>query len=173
MAEDNVGETLTEKGEVLRDDISESMPKQKEVDPPGALKEPFENAEREPLAALASSAEGYNIYGRIRGAYGQDTIFKEMLDQPEQFKNFKMSDGLLYMVEGDKKLLCVPDVKIGKRRVREIPISHGHTMLAHLGACKMTQYLREHVWWKTLNHDVQAFCKSCNLWAMTKARTTQ
>ena len=35
-------------------------------------------------------------------------------------------------------------------------------MLAHLGANKTLDYLRDHVWWKDMVHDVKAFCETCH-----------
>ena len=35
-------------------------------------------------------------------------------------------------------------------------------MLAHLGASKTLNYLRDHVWWKNIVSDTQAFCETCS-----------
>src|SRR5438445_13395755 len=48
-------------------------------------------------------------------------------------------------------------------------ISQAHSILAHLGAMKTIVYLREIVWWKGLNVDVDAYCKSCHICQTTKS----
>ena len=34
-------------------------------------------------------------------------------------------------------------------------------MLAHLGASKMLDYLRDQVWWKDMVSDTKSFCETC------------
>ena len=41
-------------------------------------------------------------------------------------------------------------------------------MLAHLGASKTLEYLRDHVWWKDMVTDVKAFCETCHKCKMSK-----
>ena len=44
--------------------------------------------------------------------------------------------------------------------VRSSNISHT-LILSHVGAQKTTTYLRENVWWRGLNQDIEAFCGLC------------
>ena len=41
-------------------------------------------------------------------------------------------------------------------------------MLAHLGAGKTLDYLRDHVWWKDMVSDVREFCKTCHTCKISK-----
>ena len=41
-------------------------------------------------------------------------------------------------------------------------------MLAHLGASKTLDYLRDHVWWKDMVLDVWAFCETCHTCKISK-----
>ena len=41
-------------------------------------------------------------------------------------------------------------------------------MLAHLGASKTLDYLRDHVWWKDMVSDVRAFCETCHTCKISK-----
>ncbi|KAG8934907.1 hypothetical protein FRC01_012956 [Tulasnella sp. 417] len=130
---------------------------------------PVENQRApEPLAAIASSGEGIDIYGAITGRYGQDCLFKDVIADPARYRNFESRDGLLFLKDGGKSLLCIPDIKLGDCRVREILITYAHSLLAHLGSRKTVLYLRDHVWWKGLVADVEAYCESCNICSMTK-----
>lgn len=65
------------------------------------------------------------------------------------------------MKDKECRALCIPDIKIGNRRAREIIISQAHSILAHLGSRKAIIYLQDNVWWKGLNTDVDAFRESC------------
>ncbi|KAF9502213.1 hypothetical protein BDN71DRAFT_1375493, partial [Pleurotus eryngii] len=64
------------------------------------------------------------------------------------YKNFVYDDGLVYLVEGGRNLLCIPDAIIAGRKAKEVVIDEGHSLLAHLGPKKTLAYLREFVWWK-------------------------
>lgn len=61
-----------------------------------------------------------------------------------------------------------PKVLIQGRSAREIVISEAHSMLAHLGANKTLDYLRDHVWWKDMVSDVRAFCDTCHTCKISK-----
>lgn len=41
-------------------------------------------------------------------------------------------------------------------------------LLAHLGANKTADYLRDHVWWKDMISDIKAFCKTCIICKQSK-----
>lgn len=97
----------------------------------------------------------------IRHQYSRDPFFRRILDSPTEYRNFQVDEGLIHLCLKDKTLLCVPDVKIRERTVREIVISQAHSLLAHLGASKTLTYLRDHVWWKSMVNDVNAYCASC------------
>lgn len=80
---------------------------------------------------------------------------------PKQFKKFEVVNSLVFLKDWSRDLLCVPDIQVTGRNMREIVISHAHSLLAHLGSQKMSDLLRDHVWWKTLVADVQKFCDTC------------
>ena len=41
-------------------------------------------------------------------------------------------------------------------------------MLAHLGASKTLDYLRDHVWWKSMVSNTKAFCETCVTYKRSK-----
>ncbi|KAF8576759.1 hypothetical protein K439DRAFT_1299684, partial [Ramaria rubella] len=84
----------------------------------------------------------------LKNQYSNDSFFKVVLENPNDYKNFEMSDGLLLLKNGDSCILCIPDLRIGNRHAREIIILHAHSILAHLGTRKMLHYLQDNVWWK-------------------------
>ncbi|KAF8593611.1 hypothetical protein BDV93DRAFT_411961, partial [Ceratobasidium sp. AG-I] len=83
----------------------------------------------------------------LKGKYSVDPLFKVILEEPSRYRNFEEKDGVLYMRRESHNLMCIPDIEINGRKVREVIITHAHSILAHLGARKTLQWLREQVWW--------------------------
>ncbi|KAF8805368.1 hypothetical protein BYT27DRAFT_7013700, partial [Phlegmacium glaucopus] len=80
--------------------------------------------------------------------YSLDLAFQCILKRPDDFRNFEVKDGIIFLkLSADKQVLCIPKVLIQGKSVREIVISEAHSMLAHLGPTKTLDYLRDHVWW--------------------------
>jgi Integrase zinc binding domain len=113
------------------------------------------------LIDLTTSTEGINLVEQIRHQYETDALFGLILRNPAQFRNFEMENGLVHLKEQGKRLLCIPKIIIEGRSAREIIISEAHSMLAHLGASKTLDYLRDHVWWRDMVSDTKAFCETC------------
>jgi hypothetical protein len=111
---------------------------------------------------LAQSSWGIDILSEIQGKYPEDPFFRVVLEKPKEFRNFESKEGLVYLKEDDRKVLCIPKVLVQGRNAREIIISEAHSMLAHLGANKTLDYLRDHVWWKDMVADVKVFCEMCH-----------
>lgn len=90
-----------------------------------------------------ASEPGMEMPACIRGQYVEDPYFKKIFVDPDQFEHFKYIDGLLYKVsEEGTHLLCIPDILIGSRRLREVLLRHAHSILAHLGTRKTLEYTR-------------------------------
>lgn len=109
-----------------------------------------------------------DIHRSLVNRYQEDPKFALVLENPSSYKNFEVSNGLEFLKDNGKRILCIPDIKIKERRVREMIISHAHSILAHLGAIKTVVYLRDNVWWKGMVQDVKAFCDTCTLCKVTK-----
>ena len=105
---------------------------------------------------------GIDLLAELRGKYAEDQFFQVILDRPKEFRNFEIDNELVYLKENDTRVLCVPKVLVQGRSAREIIISEAHSMLAHLGANKTLDYLRDHVWWKDMVAEVKAFCETCH-----------
>ena len=116
----------------------------------------------EPNPLLVQNGLGIDLLTDLRGRYAEDTFFKVVLGQPKDFRNFESKEGLVYLKENDRRVLCIPKVLVRGRSAREIVISEAHSILAHLGASKTLDYLRDHVWWKDIVSDVKAFCETCH-----------
>ncbi|KAI0374720.1 hypothetical protein BV20DRAFT_913647, partial [Pilatotrama ljubarskyi] len=101
------------------------------------------------LEYISDSSEGVHLQKEIRQRYGEDPFFGDILKNPKHFKNFVVEDGLVLLKEQGRELLCIPNIIVNGRNIREIVISHAHSLLAHLGPHKTSSLLRDHVWWKT------------------------
>ncbi|KAJ2911813.1 hypothetical protein MD484_g8600, partial [Candolleomyces efflorescens] len=113
------------------------------------------------LVQMVESTAGIDLIHELRDSYSQDPIFKPIVAKPSEFRNFVVENGIVYLKENSKRLLCIPKVLILGRNAREIVIDEAHSLLAHLGASKTIEYLRHHVWWKDLVSDTRAFCETC------------
>jgi hypothetical protein len=109
------------------------------------------------------------LMGDIKNQYHKDPLFKIILDAPRSFKNFELKDRVMRLKLKDRTVICVPDVKIKGRRLQEMVMSQAHSLLTHLGARKTLTYLRDHVWWKTMVQDVNAFCETCTTCQRSKS----
>ncbi|KAJ3558320.1 hypothetical protein NP233_g11530 [Leucocoprinus birnbaumii] len=110
---------------------------------------------------IHSAPAGIDVLSAIQNQYCEDPLFKPIAISPKEYKNFRLDNGLLLInIQGSERL-CIPDVKINNRNVREILISEAHSLLAHLGARRTSDYLRDQVWWKTLVSDIASYCDSC------------
>ncbi|TFK79387.1 hypothetical protein K466DRAFT_505652, partial [Polyporus arcularius HHB13444] len=98
------------------------------------------------LVSTASEL-GMRLPGDLRGRYVEDAYFKKIIRSPAQFPHFQYTDGLLYQKDGAVYRLCIPDILVGSRRLREILLRHAHSLLAHLGHKKTLELLRTEVWW--------------------------
>jgi transposase InsO family protein len=111
---------------------------------------------------VSSKLQNTDLLDVIRHSYEKDVILKKIIEKPKDFCNFIVENRLIYLKESYHKLLCIPEkVMVKGHALREIIISEGHSLLAHLGASKTIAYLRDHVWWKSMNEDIRKFCDTC------------
>jgi len=110
---------------------------------------------------VSSSNEGIDLLKELAGKYKDDPFYEKIIKSPKEFRNFEVENDLIYLKEKESKVLCIPKVIIKGRSAREIVISEAHSMLAHLGASKTLDYLRDQVWWKDIVSDTKSFCETC------------
>ena len=113
------------------------------------------------LEFLADNTEGINLLHVLQGRYSEDKFFDSILANLKHYKNFVVKDGLVFLRDSQRSLLCVPNILVNGQSVRELVIRHAHSLLAHLGAHRTLSLLRDHMWWKSMVSDVQAYCDSC------------
>jgi hypothetical protein len=114
-----------------------------------------------PITMTLTSLQGTDVLQAIKGKYNEDDIFKVVIEKPNEHKNFVYKNQLLYIKLEDSEPLCIPDIMLDGRKLRELLILEAHTILAHLGSRKTLIHLRDHVWWKSMAKDTAAFCETC------------
>ena len=120
------------------------------------------------IEVVASDDVGFDFPASLKGRYAEDSFFGQILQKPHEHKNFEVKDELIFLNGDDRKVLCIPSCMINGRNVREIIISHAHSILAHLGSQKTIAYLRDQVWWKDMNRDITKFCETCTVCKRSK-----
>lgn len=120
------------------------------------------------IDVIAEGKPGFEFPQCLKGRYVEDKFFELIVQRPDEFKNFEVKDDLVFIKTEGRKLLCIPRVLIEGRSAQEIIISHAHSILAHLGTYKTITYLRDHVWWRDLNSDVQRYCETCEVCKRSK-----
>jgi hypothetical protein len=131
--------------------------------------ETAEPAAEAPLVVdMLTDSDSIDVMSAVRGNYDSDIMFKKIVAAPKTFKNFVMIDHVLYVLDNGKKLLCIPNVRVNGRSLREVIISSAHLLLAHLSSAKTTVYLKDHVWWYSMVDDIAKYCDSCMTCARVK-----
>ncbi|THH28476.1 hypothetical protein EUX98_g5724 [Antrodiella citrinella] len=82
------------------------------------------------LGHLSSTTEGIDLPTALKDRYGEDPFFAIILANPNNYKNFRVSDGLVFLKEHEHEYLCIPNIQYKERSVREITILHAHQLCA-------------------------------------------
>ncbi|KAF8809423.1 hypothetical protein BYT27DRAFT_7004599, partial [Phlegmacium glaucopus] len=110
---------------------------------------------------ILESSTSIDLFKKLQGKYQYDTMFKSIIEKPKEFQNFEVKEGLVYLKVGGNSLFMHPQNTYRRQSLHEIIISEAHLLLAHLGASKTLNYLRDHVWWKDMVSNTKAYCKTC------------
>ncbi|KAF9257611.1 hypothetical protein L218DRAFT_879069, partial [Marasmius fiardii PR-910] len=102
------------------------------------------------IDVVTAATGGLTIQSLIRNKYSDDTFFKKILESPKDYRNFLVTpDGLVFLKHSDSlKVLCIPRILVNQQSIQELIIAEAHSLLAHLGAYKTADYLKNYVWWK-------------------------
>ena len=111
--------------------------------------------------AILKSTTGIELFKEIKGYYTEDPMFKAIVEMPTQFQKFQVINDLVYVNLEGKSLLCIPNISINEKNLHEIIILEAHSILAHLGAIKTLNYIRDYLWWKGMVSKIKAYCKTC------------
>jgi len=88
-----------------------------------------------------SSSLGISFSDCIKDRYGRDRFFKPIPANPEEFTNFAVGGGLIFLKSEGCDTITIPDVQVGGQKVREMLIKQGHSVLVHLSSEKTATYM--------------------------------
>ena len=95
------------------------------------------------------------IREEIRKSYHEDSFFKPIVENPEQYPLYITQDnGLIYLHDGR---LCIPNSK----STRELLLHQHHDNENHFGIGKSYQALSSRYFWPGLSKDVRKYTASC------------
>jgi len=145
------------------------------VSPGKPAETPNEPEQRETMVARdehhlfeVSGNLGMSFPDCIRNRYDEDKFFASIPVNPEECTNFAVRDGLVFFKSEGVETVAVTDISVNHRRIREILIEQGHSILAHLGDEKTATYMSDQVWWKSMISDIADYCRSCQTCAVSK-----
>src|SRR6266705_618764 len=98
----------------------------------------------------------------IKSGYKSSQISQEILENPGNFKDFSIKDGLITRLgEGGMTQIVVPKGNYERKSIQGIILENIHKILGHLGSKKTVEILRQYFWWKSMRKDTHKFCRSC------------
>ncbi|KAK0462193.1 hypothetical protein IW261DRAFT_1576437 [Armillaria novae-zelandiae] len=107
-------------GSAAVDDMAEAKAKEVNLQLPHVdLPEPKMDSEKPEAAPPAENAsllehvsEGcsaINLTLILKNVYANDQLFRKVLSNPKEFRNFEIRDNLIFIKLEDRELLCIPD----------------------------------------------------------------
>jgi len=125
---------------------------------PGITNKAADALSRYPYAqvnAMTMFITDSKIRDEIRKSYREDSFFKPIIENPEQYPLYIIQDnGLMYLHDGR---LCIPDSK----STRELLLHQHHDNENHFGIGKSYQALSSRYFWPGLSKDVRKYTASC------------
>jgi hypothetical protein len=72
--------------------------------------EELERMDESLLQVVNSGWKGLDIAQLVKGQYAQDNFFKIILEDYKSHRNFEVEDGLIFLKESDRRVLCIPHI---------------------------------------------------------------
>ncbi|CAA7269982.1 unnamed protein product [Cyclocybe aegerita] len=72
-----------------------------------------------PQLDITKDMAGIDVLNEIRHKYGQDTVFKTVIEKPTKHRNFILEDGLVFLKDDSRKRLCIPDLRVQGRSYKQ------------------------------------------------------
>ena len=102
--------------------------------------------------------------------YQQDKIYSKILENPKAHLQFGIKQGLIFTKNNlSRDVICISPKALHKgMRLIQIINNHAHNIIGHFGQFETAQYIRRYFWWPSMLHDIELYCKTCSICAMTK-----
>src|SRR6266571_6237111 len=125
-----------------------------------------------PEENLQKQFEEKDLIEAIKSDYKSSWIYWEILENPRNFKDFSIKDGLITQLgEGGTTQIVVPKGNYERKSIRGIILENIHEILGHLGSKKTVEILCRYFWWKLMRKDTHKFCRSCGTCQTMKKST--
>lgn len=70
----------------------------------------------------------------IRNGYAADSLFKLVLESPQQYKQFTLQDGLIFTLNRvGAEVVCIPRANHGPQSLQGVILDQAHQALGHYG----------------------------------------
>ncbi len=102
----------------------------------------------------------------LRAAAGRDDKYQTLLQSDLQHGGLRVDDGLAYSRSG---AVYVPD----DRRLRTRLLELAHDAVGHFGRDRTIKRLAQHCVWTGMTSEVEDYCRSCAVCAVSKSSTTK
>ncbi|EJD38758.1 DNA/RNA polymerase [Auricularia subglabra TFB-10046 SS5] len=149
----------------------ESLPSESSIPAAEPGQEGVEASAADLREVINAASPALNIPSDFVPLYPSDPFLNQILKNPNDYRNFRVENDIIYMITEEERLICVPDAKVDGRSVRKVVISQAHSILAHLSAHKTLLYVRSIFWWKNMVKDVREFCRTCSTCALNRSNT--
>ena len=85
------------------------------------------------LEIIAQSAPELQFLDCLKDRYHEDSFFRQIVQEPSQFQNFHIENGLIFCWESKRYIFYITRILINNRNTKEIVIEYTHSILVHLG----------------------------------------
>lgn len=97
----------------------------------------------------------------IHRGYAEDPLFKIVKNDPKEYKQFDIHDGLIWTTnKNNAKVVCIPRSKHRDHSLPRIILDQAHKSLGHYGFQRTSEYTCRWYWWPRMVTDTKEFCKS-------------
>ena len=123
---------------------------------------------RKPLLTMIEKE--FDLNKIIMKFYQQDKIYSKILENPKAHVRFGVKQGLNFTKNNlSRDVICISPKAIHKgKQLIKIIIDHTHNIIGHFGQFKTAQYIRRYVWWPSMSHDIELYCKTCSICVTAK-----
>ena len=97
-------------------------------------------------------------------------IYSKILEKPKAHPRFGIKQGLIITKNNlSRDVICISPKALHKgKQLIEIIIDHAHNIIGQFEQFKTAQYIRRYLWWPSMSHDIELYCKTCGICMMTK-----
>lgn len=120
--------------------------------------------------SVADPGEQSEVQKLILQGYNEDKFFHKVVENEVSSRQFftRKGDLIFHSPSGGNSVLAIPLVFLRGRSLRELIIDHFHVTGGHLGYNKTLDAVRRNFWWPSMVKEIDTFCKTCHVCAMTK-----